>query len=374
MKSAPIAYSPGAGSVKPSSAAFLAKNLCGICVRMPAPSPARGSAPTAPRCSRLTRMVSASATIWCDLRPLMSAMKPTPHESLSSAGSYIPRAGGTPGSAVAGETDAPLRSRAASLASCRTCCWPRSRPTGVALISDLASRRRLPAAGAPASPAAPLGARCEAELMSCRAAGPPFWRCMRGRSSALRCDRHLAAHPRSPDRRGPPPAGRPAVAMESLWDSNAVLTHHAKILPRKQEFAIPESPFATLLLPQPFPFKQEEDHGPRFCAIPLRCSMARTAPYRYAHGRRSAGQRFADRSMLKRRIFRRNPSPDLIRSGQRFADKDIRRLRVRAVRDRACAKPETLMHFASDNATAIAPAVLDAIVSANHGHALGYGN
>src|SRR6202162_5538094 len=32
------------------------------------------------------------------------------------------------------------------------------------------------------------------------------------------------------------------------------------------------------------------------------------------------------------------------------------------------------MHFASDNAAAIAPAVLDAIVSANHGHALGYGN
>jgi threonine aldolase len=32
------------------------------------------------------------------------------------------------------------------------------------------------------------------------------------------------------------------------------------------------------------------------------------------------------------------------------------------------------MHFASDNAAGIAPAVLDAIVRANHGHALGYGN
>ena len=30
-------------------------------------------------------MASASSTIWCDLRPLMSAMKPTPQESLSSA-------------------------------------------------------------------------------------------------------------------------------------------------------------------------------------------------------------------------------------------------------------------------------------------------
>ena len=48
-----------AASVKPSSAAFLAKNLCGVCTRMPAPSPARGSAPTAPRCSRLSRIVSA---------------------------------------------------------------------------------------------------------------------------------------------------------------------------------------------------------------------------------------------------------------------------------------------------------------------------
>ncbi len=32
------------------------------------------------------------------------------------------------------------------------------------------------------------------------------------------------------------------------------------------------------------------------------------------------------------------------------------------------------MHFASDNAAGIAPAVLDAIVRANRGHALGYGN
>ena len=59
---------------------------------MPAPSPARGSAPTAPRCSRLTRMVSASSTILCDLRPLMSAIKPTPQESFSCAGSNRPKA------------------------------------------------------------------------------------------------------------------------------------------------------------------------------------------------------------------------------------------------------------------------------------------
>src|ERR1700728_2594690 len=75
----------------PSAAAFLARNLCGICTRMPAPSPARGSAPTAPRCSKLTRMVKASATILCDLRPLMSAINPTPQESFSSAGSNRPK-------------------------------------------------------------------------------------------------------------------------------------------------------------------------------------------------------------------------------------------------------------------------------------------
>ena len=69
----------------------MARNLCGVCTRMPAPSPARGSAPTAPRCSRLTRIVSASSTILCDLRPLMSAINPTPQESFSSAGSNKPK-------------------------------------------------------------------------------------------------------------------------------------------------------------------------------------------------------------------------------------------------------------------------------------------
>ena len=82
MNSDPTAYSPGAGSLKPSRSAFLAKKACGICTRMPAPSPARGSAPTAPRCSRLHRIASASSTIWCDLRPLISAMKPTPQAIL----------------------------------------------------------------------------------------------------------------------------------------------------------------------------------------------------------------------------------------------------------------------------------------------------
>src|ERR1700732_466808 len=36
-------------------------------------------------------MVSASLTILCDLRPLMSAINPTPQESFSSAGSNRPK-------------------------------------------------------------------------------------------------------------------------------------------------------------------------------------------------------------------------------------------------------------------------------------------
>ena len=63
MNNAPTAYSPGFGNWKPFSIALRAKKACGICTRMPAPSPARGSAPTAPRCSRLQRMLSASEMI-----------------------------------------------------------------------------------------------------------------------------------------------------------------------------------------------------------------------------------------------------------------------------------------------------------------------
>ena len=95
LRAAGTARRPHSGRVRAgrsrSRRAFLAKNLCGVCTRMPAPSPARGSAPTAPRCSRLSRMVSASSTILCDLRPLMSAMKPTPQESFSCAGSNSPK-------------------------------------------------------------------------------------------------------------------------------------------------------------------------------------------------------------------------------------------------------------------------------------------
>src|SRR5690606_3055589 len=62
----------------------------GIWIRMPAPSPASGSAPTAPRWVRLARIFSPSRTVWWLLRFLMSATKPTPQESCSLRGSYRP--------------------------------------------------------------------------------------------------------------------------------------------------------------------------------------------------------------------------------------------------------------------------------------------
>ena len=64
---------------------------------MPAPSPTSGSAPTAPRWSRLSRICRP----WrdrssCDLRPLMLATKPTPQASCSFRGSYRPCFSGSP--------------------------------------------------------------------------------------------------------------------------------------------------------------------------------------------------------------------------------------------------------------------------------------
>ena len=55
-KTMPTPYSPGPGSVKPSpSARPAARKSCGICIRMPAPSPVFASQPQAPRWSRLTQ-------------------------------------------------------------------------------------------------------------------------------------------------------------------------------------------------------------------------------------------------------------------------------------------------------------------------------
>ncbi len=65
--------------------------VSGIWIRMPAPSPCSGSAPTAPRWSRFFRIFKALAerSSWV-LLPLICAMKPTPQASCSLAGSYRP--------------------------------------------------------------------------------------------------------------------------------------------------------------------------------------------------------------------------------------------------------------------------------------------
>src|SRR5256885_7271875 len=96
----PAPYLPRPGSSRPSFAQAAARNACGVCSRMPAPSPVSFSAPVAPRCSRLQRTSSALTTMSCEGRPLMSTTNPKPQESCSSAGSYRPCAGGGPESAM----------------------------------------------------------------------------------------------------------------------------------------------------------------------------------------------------------------------------------------------------------------------------------
>ena len=87
-KTMPAAQWPGfCGRAKPSLSASARRNACGVCSRMPAPSPVFFSAPTAPRCSRFTSTVSAFATMSCEGRPFTSATKPKPHASCSCWGS-----------------------------------------------------------------------------------------------------------------------------------------------------------------------------------------------------------------------------------------------------------------------------------------------
>ncbi len=57
---------------------------------MPAPSPASGSAPTAPRWVRFFRISRPCSTMAWLFLPLMWATKPTPQASCSLAGSYRP--------------------------------------------------------------------------------------------------------------------------------------------------------------------------------------------------------------------------------------------------------------------------------------------
>ena len=106
---------PGLRSACPASATISLKRAWGTCVRTPAPSPVRESAPTPPRCVRLTRPARARSTIWREGRPAMSTTRPTPHESCSNAGSQS----GAPGSAKRGFSCMMLSLRQVSTLSTR---------------------------------------------------------------------------------------------------------------------------------------------------------------------------------------------------------------------------------------------------------------
>ena len=57
---------------------------------IPEPSPIVGSAPTAPLCVKLSKILNPSETISLVFLPLILAMNPIPHESCSLTGSYSP--------------------------------------------------------------------------------------------------------------------------------------------------------------------------------------------------------------------------------------------------------------------------------------------
>ena len=61
---------------------------------IPAPSPVPASEPTAPRCSRLRRALSAVSIMSCPAVPRKVATMASPQASLSRAGSYRPDAAG----------------------------------------------------------------------------------------------------------------------------------------------------------------------------------------------------------------------------------------------------------------------------------------
>ena len=90
----PTPYLPSRGKTKSNGEVTFLINSLGIWIRSPAPSPVNGSAPTAPRCLRFLIIFKPMSIILRDFLFLISATKPTPHESFSNEGSYIPCAFG----------------------------------------------------------------------------------------------------------------------------------------------------------------------------------------------------------------------------------------------------------------------------------------
>ena len=82
----PVPYFPFSGTGIPCSKI----NSCGICKRMPAPSPVFPSAPSAPLCRMFSSTFSALSTSSWLLFPLMFTTIPTPQASCSFSGLYSP--------------------------------------------------------------------------------------------------------------------------------------------------------------------------------------------------------------------------------------------------------------------------------------------
>ena len=89
INTTPTPYAPNGGNASfiPASLATLRINLSGIWVKIPAPSPAFFSAPTAPLCSRFVKSSKPFDTISWDCFPFKWATNPTPHASCSNSGS-----------------------------------------------------------------------------------------------------------------------------------------------------------------------------------------------------------------------------------------------------------------------------------------------
>jgi len=83
----PILAAPPGSAMPLAPARFDEETRAASALECRAPSPVFFSQPHAPRWLRLTRTVSALRMIALDLRPLMSATKPTPHASCSYRGS-----------------------------------------------------------------------------------------------------------------------------------------------------------------------------------------------------------------------------------------------------------------------------------------------
>ena len=85
-KNMPTPYCLAPGSSTPCSFMILAKNLWGICVRIPTPSPVFPSASLPARCSRFSTMERASLTSLCEGLPSTSMIAPIPQLSCSNCG------------------------------------------------------------------------------------------------------------------------------------------------------------------------------------------------------------------------------------------------------------------------------------------------